>query len=161
MSFFFGFRRPEGGSTILIEMLRRSEFAISALSAARRAVALRNAAAAAVRQGFGPAAQNACTAQKRRPAVRGPGACMSAKRFTRFKTKGHPRDDLLFWVKPPLRGRYLKRHDGSRVFFRILQKKRKECNKVTEQRAAAGYTAVTENDFINNRRQTRWESLIF
>ena len=91
MSFFFGFRRPEGGATLLIEMLRRSEFAIYALSAARRAVTLRNAAAAAVRQGIGPAAQNACQAQKRRLAVRGPVAFMSAKRFTRFKTKGHPR----------------------------------------------------------------------
>ena len=54
-------------------MLGASELPIFALRAALRAVALRNAAAAAVRQGFGPQAQNACTAQKRRPAVRGPG----------------------------------------------------------------------------------------
>ena len=49
----FGFRRPEGGSTLLITMLVRNEFAL--------------------RQGFGPSAQNACTAHRHRPTVWGPG----------------------------------------------------------------------------------------
>ena len=45
-------RRPGAASTLWIQMLGRSKFAL--------------------RQGFGPLAQNACTAQMRRPAVRAP-----------------------------------------------------------------------------------------
>lgn len=52
-------------------MLGRNEFAISALRAALRAVALRNAAAAAVRQGFGLEAKTLVRA-KRAPSAMGP-----------------------------------------------------------------------------------------
>ena len=55
VSFFFGVPPPRGRlHPSVIEMPGRKEFALC--------------------QGFGPRAQNACTAQKRRPAVRGHSA---------------------------------------------------------------------------------------
>ncbi len=65
----FGFRRLKSASTLLLKMRGANELPL--------------------RQGFGPKAQNACTAQKRRPAVRGPvAACPQSRSYFLLKSPG-------------------------------------------------------------------------
>ena len=159
--FLFGFCRPESGSTLLIEMLGRSEFAL--------------------RQGFGPAAQNACTAQKRRPTVWGPGPACPRNGLPVSKQKIIRKNNLLFWALMPLHSFSHIKKDTTGVvsFFLFCGKSGK--NVIKSQNCDLLRDIIQPKNMIwmvclslkflenrtkhsfreNNRRQTRWESLIF